>query len=500
MISLTFFHDQSLVVFLLLLGNAAATLSPHLAATFPLKHIAVTEVAPKWPGSEGPALLTTTFSAFGKEPVGYVPNLATIAMGEAASVKTLEEETKWTNFIGMAPKEIGPNIVVTAGGFLVPGHQTGTIDLWDATNPGSPIHHQVSTDKSGWFYHKIVWHDMDQDGKLDIVAARATVPMTGGKPQGELIWLRQPDQNATSASWEETTVVSGPDVDFIMVDLNGDSKYEVVAAQFFSKPILAAYACSEAAWSLCNASNVEVTVIDDEKGPFFTVESADLNNDGTDDLLVSNNEADGTGALFAFEVPKSKGVRGSFVRHQLASGFKPYPSVIPSPGAHSRGSPGAAHAFHIETSKAGKEKPQILLSGDDGGFVSILYPTSAAEGDWTYSMIYVCNSTGTMGGPSYADVDGDGLTELFVPFYSAGKIEVYNFSTASPAPVDPKCVACLEKKDPVHLSASSSWCYKDSSCHIVGSPFNPCKEPSTCTSAASVSKCGCTSCNDAACK
>ena len=93
----------------------------------------------------------------------------------------------------MAPDEIGPHVVATAGGFLVPGKQTGTIDLFDMSDPKAPVQTQVSTDKKGWFYHKIVWYDMNGDGKLDIVAARATVPMSPGKkPEGELIWLEQP--------------------------------------------------------------------------------------------------------------------------------------------------------------------------------------------------------------------------------------------------------------------------------------------------------------------
>ena len=36
-------------------------------------------------------------------------------------------------------------------------------------------------------------------------------------------------------------------------------------------------------------------------GPFFTVRSADLNNDGVNELLVTNNQADGTGSLFAYQ-------------------------------------------------------------------------------------------------------------------------------------------------------------------------------------------------------
>jgi len=249
-------------------------------------------------------------------------------------------------------------------------------------------------------------------------------------------------------------------------------------------------------WSACNSSSIKTTVVDKVKGPFFTVKATDLNNDGRTELLVTNNQADGTGSVFAYEVPKA--LEDPWTRHELATGFKPTPSIIPSPGAHSRGSPGAATAFHIETSQVGKSKPQILLSGDDGGFAALLLPNSESVSDWSYAVHYLCNSTGTMGGPSIADVDGDGLVEIFVPFYSEGKVEVYNFSKAPASPVSSQCVACLAKKDPVHLSPDSAWCYKDKKCHLVGSPTNPCGK-TECTSGAGTSQCGCKTCNDGAC-
>ena len=245
-------------------------LHPHLANTIPVKHAAVTAVANVYPGSQGPALLVTTFAAFGSEPVSTVSNLLAVSHGATASVQQLEDTTKWTNYIGMAPMEIGDSVVATAGGFLVPGHGTGTINLFDVSDPSAPKNTQVSTDKKNWFYHKIVWFDVDGDGKLDIVAARATAPKPIG---GELIWLKQPKANASSTpGWLATVITEGPDVDFIIEDLDGDGFPEVIAAQFFSAEKLAIYSCSEKSWSLCaNGTGITASLVDGEKGPFFTV-------------------------------------------------------------------------------------------------------------------------------------------------------------------------------------------------------------------------------------
>ena len=65
---------------------------------------------------------------------------------------------------------------MAAGGFLVPGKSTGGIYLFNLdTNQNV----KISTDKSGWFYHRTVFFDVDGDGLQDIISARATKPIFG---------------------------------------------------------------------------------------------------------------------------------------------------------------------------------------------------------------------------------------------------------------------------------------------------------------------------------
>ena len=213
---------------------------------------------------------------------------------------------------------------------------------------------------------------------------------------------------------------------------------------------------------------------------------------------MTNNQdggKDGPGSLFAYEQPAQ--ISGTWTKHVLATGYTPNPTILPSPGAHSRGSPGRASSFKAQTKSTGK--PQILLSGDDAGTVSILSAVSEDRSSWKYEQMWVCNSTGTVGSPAIGDVDNDGLADVFIPNYSANRVDVYSFEDApTPAPPSTQCTACLQKKDPVKLSPAYTWCYKDSQCYLVGNPTNPCSA-SECASAAPTSSCSCTSCNDPAC-
>jgi len=500
-------HFFAAVLVAAVASQAAASLNPVFKTSVKIEKAAVAKIADNFPGSKGPALLVSTFGVelLGGLPSYAIKNLEFLLTGisDYQEVFEIEKSQKWTNYIGMAPESVGKNLVLTAGGFLIPigGISTGKVCLFDVTDPKNVIKTTVSTDKKGWFYHQATWHDMNGDGRLDIVAARATAPKN---PAGEMVWFEQPATGALSnatheAVWPVHVSANGPDVGFILEDLDGDGKVEMVATQFFSAHVLAVYSCPLVQWGMCQPGDVVRTVIDDTNGPFFTVQRIDLNGDGKKDLLVTNNQddkgTDGKGSVFAYEQPSS--IDGLWTRHVLATGYVPIPSKLPSPGAHSKGSPGSAKAFEV---KAGAgDKPRILVSGDDGGFVAVLTAASEDSSSWEYTQEFLCNSTGTIGTPDVGDVDGDGLADIFVPFYSENKVEMYTYAEAA-APAGPAamCQQCLLKQDPVHLSPAYAWCYIDSKCHVVNDPFNPCAADQ-CTSAAKTSKCTCGSCNDAGC-
>eukprot|EP00900_Chrysochromulina_parva_P008064 jgi/Chrpa1/17259/Chrysochromulina_OHIO_Genome00004509-RA len=398
-------------------------------ASFPFKNAAVSTVLPRWPGPAGAALqaalLITTYAAFGKEPVSIVANIEDVLAGKiAAAPVTLESMTGWTNYAELVPEGALPvsassRIVATAGGFLVPGHQTGSIDLFHVTAPNNVSHAKISTDKEGFFYHKIVWHDCDGDGRLDVMAARAKVPNVGEK-QGELIWLEQPAAGALNGTpWKEHVLSAGPDVDFVLsahAESDGSGPPPVVAAQYFSAPLLAIYRCAGPTWAACDGGKgISVETLDEDFGPFFAVQESDLDGDGIPDLLVTNSRPNATGALLAYSKPT--GASG-YTRHVLASGYAPAPKPLAGPG---RGAPGKP--FALPTYSPG-EKPRVLLSGDDGGFVSVLTPTSKAVGEWSYQQTYLFNSTGTIGQLSWMVNASSGLI-AFVPLFSEGRLEAW---------------------------------------------------------------------------
>merc|ERR1719394_411429 len=196
---------------------------------------------------------------------------------------------------------------------------------------------------------------------------------------------------------------------------------EIVAAQFFAKdPSLVLLLCDQSEWSSCTSDeDFEMIVIDGSLGPYFNTEWVDINNDGRKDLLVTNNRDDGKGAVFAYEVPEDYRA-GNWTRHTLADGYKPPKSIMPGQGA-----PGLSQTFWPTSDESGK--PWVMVTGDDQGNVDLLMPNSEDANDWSYTKDTIIEGVGTIGSPTYGDVNGDGITELFLPLNAKSKCVVFTF-------------------------------------------------------------------------
>ena len=58
----------------------------------------------------------------------------------------------------------------------------------------------------------------------------------------------------------------------------------------------------------------------------------------------------------------------------------------------------------------------------------MLTPRSESTDDWSYSTAKVADLGSDIGRPSIADVDQDGLADIFVPLYNAKKVAHYTFT------------------------------------------------------------------------
>ncbi|CAH1773343.1 unnamed protein product [Owenia fusiformis] len=343
------------------------------------------------------------------------------------NVQTLTDKVTWPNEIEPVPiPGFGKDSIAVPGGFLVPGKQDGAVNIFDL-NPGTILRNSVgpfdiSTPKGGadkdWFFHRVLWKDMNKDGLPDAVTCRGRKPIFGST-EGNLLWLENPRDSPYNFSrpWTEHIVASGPDNMFTLAEMTADGvMYDVIITSSYFSENLTIYWSPSGEWE---KSKVKQNVIATKLGQMFDVQVMDLNRDGRLDLLVSLNAYE-NGKVLAFEVPIDFR-SGKYVMHTLATGFS---SKSWGPG---KGSPGSSKAFFPNT-KNESGKPLILVSGDDDGSAHILYPKSLDLNNWEYeTKTFLEDGDGTIGGIAIADIDKDGYKELFVPSYSKDRVFVYSF-------------------------------------------------------------------------
>ncbi len=278
--------------------------------------------------------------------------------------------------------------------------------------------------------------DVDGDGLLDFIAARAVKPLTPlTPPAGELVWLRQPAvaQPFAPASlpWKEGVLRSGawaPDVGFTPpVSIRGDGDEQIYFTSFFTGGGLAMLQCSGCAGAGGSATwataSLTLTVLDASLGPAFDVAVVDLNGDGVRDLLVTNHADNATAPahtasqVVAYVAPPPGTAltdASAWGRHVLAEGF-----LIREPGPN-QASPGEASALLLP---GGAAKPLVLVSGDGEQRWTILEPASSDPSNWGYTRTEILDCGGTTG--KQASLTVAGVAYVLLPCYDAGTVHAF---------------------------------------------------------------------------
>ena len=362
-------------------------------------------------------LIVSQFGVFHKGQVSVLKRLKTSLENlQAAEFKTLIKDKKitWPNevhFFEDNAKWAG----VVSSGFLVPGKSNGGVFLlnndvlsrfrsWFGVDlqVNVPFFRtaltQISPKDKGWWYHRTRQY---KDG---YITARAKI--SWGKKEGELLYLYR--KNTNRYKWYAQKIVSGPDVHFELHDFDNDGEQEIICTEFFNKR-LTMLKMVDGEW--------EYSIIDDTVGEAFDVQIADLDQNGSVELLVTNHEKDEKAAVFVYTVNTDSGIE--FTRHTILEGIETKQGGIGS------ASPGKAEAFVADSNNP--TKPWVLVNGDGSQKAHLLRPKSEEANNWEYTEEILIDTGCTVGQSAIADIDGDGGVEIFVPAYDKDLIHVFSY-------------------------------------------------------------------------
>jgi len=395
--------------------------------TFKTPDPAFVQIFPTGEG-EPDALWITSFSSLKPGRVRYIPDIASALLNGVATMKIEDVQGTfvWPNLISYIPPNTIPSapeaIAIVPDGFLVPGKSTGGLYvLTKSIQKGKTVISKNITlvaEKTGWFYHMVQWVDLDLDGLLDVVSARAKSNTFTGTFDGELVWLRQPSANALSGVWNETVLASGPDFIFTITDLNPqDSLLQLYAAQFFSNKVVL--------YDLVRGASPYVqqsVIIAKLKAP-EDIHVIDLNLDGTLELLFNEHVGGAGGNVTSATIPEDYLSAESYVLETLATGFPVTESGL------NQAAPGFLTPFYVNVKDelSGFIRPSILVAGDGSQSAYVMSPLSNPSNGTSYSLTEVLHVDGVIGIIAAGYLSSQQYTDFFVPDYDENIVYVYTY-------------------------------------------------------------------------
>ncbi len=369
------------------------------------------------PVTKTPHLIVSSFQAFGKDNLTSVTNWDKgLASPQLLDTAVLNNEITWPNEARMVENDIFQTEgLLVSGGFLVPGKSTGAVSFVPWNHPENA--RTLTTPKKGWYYHRTEEWDVNNDGLMDIITARGTIPMMG-KPDGEMLWLENPGPDVSS-TWKEHIIARGPDVHFRILNhalppASTKLPLTIIATEFSARKMTA--------FRLNTEGQFERTVLDETLGAAFDIQLNDLNADGTLDLLVTNHEADDKASVFGYEIdPVSLKISQ---RHTLLTGIETRQKGI------KQASPGTVLAFHPTSgTNTASLKPWILVSGDGSQRAHLLVPQKDSDSkNWSYDEHEIWDAKSTVGQSAVGDLDGDGRMEIMIPAYDNNQVAIFTIT------------------------------------------------------------------------
>lgn len=405
----------------------------------------------------------------------------------------------WPNHTHSVPKGTFPfQAVVVPGGFLS-ADKPGRLTIVNVDDPkrtqyvvadfgtAKPECKDGKVRNDQWWYHQAEFHDMDGDGLKDLITARGNFkPYLHGCPfAGDLVWFKNPGKAlAADKPWEEHVLVGlpdaldGPEVNLDMADLDKDGVPEIIATHFFTNDHITIFGPPEGkSWAELTKSGGKVRrkAIMSGQGRPFAVEAVDLDGDGRLEVLTSNHQGDNCfeftkdpipGRVLALEQPRSgKIFSDDWTTHILKDDIRPnltYPAPSRAPG---RLAPNKALAFWPVRSLEGKQRPWIVVGGDEASKIWVLKPKDGAEKDganrWAYDshVIFDINvhygpntsqtlledppgiKVSTIGGLiwRYDRPGPDGHAEIYAPVFEAREVQILSFRKGQGTPI--RCTA-----------------------------------------------------------